>query len=242
MNPASSQVARPVLYVSRPMLSNAARQIHPIRMATPRAVLFDLDGTLIDTMQVFADVAADVMVRHHGIDRVAARHAYLATSGIPFFKQLEVIAPGDKRNAAASDEFERRKIEATGDVDPSETTLEALAHLRARGIEVGVCSNNFQDQVDRFAERCSARFALALGFGNGLAKGQTQFDHACQTLGVERDELVFVGDSIADANLAIDYGMRFVGRLGTFDARTFGEVAPEAPVVAELTELLTLFV
>jgi len=27
------------------------------RLATPRAVLFDLDGTLIDTMQTFADVA-----------------------------------------------------------------------------------------------------------------------------------------------------------------------------------------
>jgi phosphoglycolate phosphatase len=210
-------------------------------MATPRAVLFDLDGTLIDTMQVFADVAADVIVRHHGKDRARARSSYLATSGIPFFKQLEIIAPAHPRNAAAADEFERRKIEATGDVDPSEITLDALAQLRERGIAVAVCSNNFQDQVDRFAERCPEPLGLALGFGAGLAKGPTHFDRACRTFSCDRDDLVFVGDSIADAELAQAYGIRFVGRLGTFDARTFADVAPDAPVVAELTELLTLF-
>src|ERR1700742_4647011 len=72
------------------------REVAPL--PAPRAVLFDLDGTLIDTMQVFADVAADVMVRHHALDRTAARTAYLATSGIPFFQQLEKIVPGDASN------------------------------------------------------------------------------------------------------------------------------------------------
>jgi phosphoglycolate phosphatase len=208
-------------------------------------VLFDLDGTLIDTMQVFADVAADVMVRHHALDRTAARAAYLATSGIPFFQQLEKIAPGDARNAEAAAEFERRKVVAVADVVPTEPTLETLAALRALGISVAVCSNNFQEQVDVFAQHCANncnfKLDLALGFGNGLAKGPTQFDHAARTLGCRRDDLLFVGDSVADAQLARGAGLRFVAKLGTFDAGAFVAAAPGAPMVADIPELLSLF-
>src|SRR5690349_24162511 len=102
---------------------SSMKQASQPRLATPRAVLFDLDGTLIDTMQTFADVAAGVMVEHHGMDRATARAAYLTTSGIPFFKQLEVIAPGDARNAAAAAEFEREKVIATAEVEADAPTL-----------------------------------------------------------------------------------------------------------------------
>lgn len=210
-------------------------------LPAPRAVLFDLDGTLIDTMQVFADVAADVMVAHHGKDRAKARAQYLATSGVPFFQQLEIIAPADPRNAAAAAEFEARKVVAVADVVPSEHTLETLAALRALGISIAVCSNNFQDQVDVFASHCRVRLDLALGFGNGLAKGPTQFDHAARTFGCRRDDLLFVGDSVADAQLARDAGIRFVAKLGTFDAGAFVAAAPGAPMVSEIPELLSLF-
>jgi len=221
----------------------SARERPPARtLATPVAVLFDLDGTLIDTMQAFADVAADVMVQHHGLDRTAARAAYLTTSGIPFFKQLEVIAPGDPRNAAAATQFEREKLIATAGVEADPPTVAALEALRARGIRLAVCSNNFQDQVDLFVARCPVRFDLALGFGNGLAKGAPHFDRACAAFGCARADLVFCGDSVADAELANAAGVRFVARLGTFAAPAFSEVAPDAPAITEIADLLELFV
>jgi phosphoglycolate phosphatase len=212
------------------------------RLATPRAVLFDLDGTLIDTMPAFADVAAAVMHRHHGLDPVRGRAAYLTTSGIPFFKQLEVIAPGDPRNPAAAAEFEREKVEATREVMPSEETLSGLTALRQRGCRLAVCSNNFQDQVDIFVSQCRVPLDLALGFGDGMAKGEPQFQRTCQTFGIDRADVIFVGDSLADAKLAIAAGIRFVARLGTFDAAAFRAVAPHAPAVEAISDLLELFV
>lgn len=207
----------------------------------PIAVLFDLDGTLIDTMQTFADVAADVMVEVHGAHRATVRAAYLETSGIPFFRQLELIMPGDPRNREAAAAFERRKVRAIADVTPSEITLVALRRLRQRGIRIGVCSNNFQDQVDRFVDDCPAPFELALGFGPGLAKGGPHFDRACSEFNCSREDLVFVGDSLADAEIARAEGVRFVGRLGTFDASAFYAASPASPVVQEIDELLALF-
>lgn len=227
---------------STSLMSRTLRRLQPISMESPRAVLFDLDGTLIDTMGAFADVAADVLVKHHRIERARARRDYLLTSGVPFFRQLEVIAPGHPMNGRAADEFEERKLLATTDVEPTEETVQALAALRDAGIAVAVCSNNFQPQVDSFAERAKTEFALALGFGNGLAKGPTQFDKACEVLDCTRDDLVFVGDSLADAGIALETGIRFVGKLGTFKATDFARVVPDAPVISEITELLTLFV
>ena len=210
-------------------------------MATPSAVLFDLDGTLVDTMQTFADVAADVMAEYHGLDRGAARLAYLRTSGIPFFQQLELIAPADRCNRRAADDFERLKLDATREVVPSDGTVIALHRLRARGIRVGVCSNNFQDQVDRFVEQCPVTIDVALGFGKGMAKGRPQFERACRDLACTFDDLVFVGDSLTDAELAIDSNVRFVGRLGTFGEADFRRTHPGAPVIGEIDELLNLF-
>jgi phosphoglycolate phosphatase len=223
-------------------LSTSSPDPARVRLAKPRAVLFDLDGTLIDTMPAFADVAAAVMHAHHGIDPVAGRAAYLETSGIPFFKQLEVIAPGDARNAAAAAEFERKKIEATSDVVPSDDTLAGLASLRQLGCRIAVCSNNFQDQVDKFVVQCPGIVDLALGFGEGMAKGEPHFDRACEVFGLTRSQLIFVGDSLTDAKLALAANVRFVARLGTFTAAEFRAVAPESAAVSSIPELLELFI
>src|SRR3954466_12509150 len=92
---------------------SAARGFAPARalapLPLPKALLCDLDGTLIDSMPTLADLATVVMESRYGMPRVLAKELYLATWGLPFVKQLEEIFPGDPRNAAASDEFESRK-------------------------------------------------------------------------------------------------------------------------------------
>jgi hypothetical protein len=70
-------------------------------LALPKVLLCDLDGTLIDTMPVLADLATEVMVGMYGIPKVLGRELYLATCGLPFIAQIEDIFPGDSRNPAA---------------------------------------------------------------------------------------------------------------------------------------------
>ena len=69
------------------------------RLPLPKVLLCDLDGTLIDSMPILADVATEVMEERFGTPRVLARELYLATCGLPFVKQLEEIFPEDPRNA-----------------------------------------------------------------------------------------------------------------------------------------------
>ena len=62
------------------------------------------------------------------------RDMYLATSGLPFIRQLDVICPGDARNPDASARFEAAQARPLrlGPHDPP-TTRRALLELRARG-------------------------------------------------------------------------------------------------------------
>jgi phosphoglycolate phosphatase-like HAD superfamily hydrolase len=208
----------------------------------PRVVMFDLDGTLVDTMGGFADIAADVMSGRHGVEWPWARGKYLETSGLPFCKQLEVIFPGHAVNQAASDEFEARKLavcEATS-MDPR--TIAGLEALRALGLKLVVSSNTGQTVVDAFVEREGFRFDLALGFdpAQGLGKGRPHVERALAVFGVGREELLFVGDSLKDADLAEECGVAFIGRLGTFREADFRRRDPAAVCVPHVEELPAL--
>jgi phosphoglycolate phosphatase-like HAD superfamily hydrolase len=207
-----------------------------------RAVMFDLDGTLVDTMGAFADLAAVVMAERHGLDRAHARRRYLETSGIPFHQQLEVICQGDPRNAAASAEFEERKRAVCDATMMDAETVAGLEALRACGYRLVVSSNTGQPFVDDFARRERFRFDLALGFDarRGLAKGRPHVELACRELRVTTRELVFCGDSLKDAELAEACEVAFVGRLGTFTHDDFRARDPEAIAVGGMLELADL--
>jgi phosphoglycolate phosphatase len=218
----------------------AMAQIGAVR---PRVVMFDLDGTLVDTMGGFADIAADVMAARHGVEWAWARGKYLETSGLPFCKQLEVVFPGHAANQAASDEFEARKLAVCEATAMDARTIEGLDALRALGLKLVVSSNTGQRVVDAFVEREGFRFDLALGFdpAQGLGKGRPHVERALAVFGVAREELLFVGDSLKDADLADECGVPFVGRLGTFRESDFRRRDPRAvcvPHVAELPALL----
>jgi phosphoglycolate phosphatase-like HAD superfamily hydrolase len=205
----------------------------------PRVVLFDLDGTLVDTMSAFADLAAEVMARRHRIIRSVARARYLQTSGVPFCQQLELICPGHPENRLAFEEFEARKRAVCDRTPMDPLTVAGLEGLRALGLKLVVSSNTGQELVEAFAAREAFRFDLALGFdpARGMAKGRPHVERALAEFGVGREDLLFVGDSLADAELASGCQVAFVARLGTFRAEDFRRRDPAAVSVAHVGEL-----
>lgn len=207
----------------------------------PRVLLCDLDGTLIDSMPTLADLATEVMERLYGTPRMLARELYLATCGLPFVKQLEEIYPGDGRNPVASDLFESRKPARCNSIRMPAETRRALERMRARGVRIAVSSNNGTENVEAFVRNADFTFDLVLGFGGGLAKGRPHLDRTSMVFGVGRKEMLFVGDSLHDGEIAEREGVPFVGVAGTFSADRFTLRFPHLPVVKRFAALPDLF-
>lgn len=212
------------------------------RFALPRVLLCDLDGTLIDTMPILADLATDVLHDVYGLSRGFARDMYLSTSGLPFIRQLDTICPGDARNQMASDRFEASKPARCASARMTADTRRALADLRRRGVRIVVSSNNGSENVATFVKHNDFPFDLVLGYdGKGLAKGRPHVDRAARVFAATRADMVFVGDSLHDGEIAEREAMRFVGVAGTFSRERFQLRFPGQPVIDRLGDLTALF-
>lgn len=206
-----------------------------------KAVVFDFDGTIVDSMNAFADIAADVMPRRLNIDTKTARRLYLETSGIPFFQQLEVLFPGDPNNGWVAEEFEKIKKEGYLREPLFEDAPTTVSALREKGIKTIVSSNNFQNLVDEFVGTADIEFDLVLGFREGFAKGADHFSHIEQRLNVPRERMTFVGDSLKDGERAGSYGIEFIAKEGFFTREQFTKKFPDCTVISNLSELKEIF-
>jgi phosphoglycolate phosphatase-like HAD superfamily hydrolase len=210
-------------------------------LGLPKVLLCDLDGTLIDTMPILADLAMDVISDIYGTPKPLARELYLATCGLPFIGQLGDIFPNDPRNPTASDRFEAAKPARCRSARMPASTISALASLQSRGVRIVVSSNNGRENVETFAQDSGFPFDLVLGYGNGLAKGRTHIQMIERVFGAGRAELLFIGDSLHDGDIAAREGLPFVGLTGTFSRESFQLRFPAIPVVHQFADLLDLF-
>ncbi len=210
-------------------------------MKKTKAYLFDFDGTLVDTMKGFADIAARVINQFHPeISFETARRKYLETSGNPFFQQLEIILPNHPTNAEKAQIFEESKKEGFFNSEFTNEVRYTIEKLRARGHVVGVASNNFQELIDEFIENEGLEFDIVLGFRDGFEKGKQHFDYVMNEFSLSRDDLTFVGDSLKDAEKAFANNINFIGLCGTFTRDDFLKVRGDIDTIETIEELLDI--
>ena len=185
----------------------------------PKAVLFDLDGTLIDTYQLIL-----VSFRHatkQVLNRVIPDEELMAKVGQPLSTQMwdwtddpavheELLTVYRTFNHAVHDEMIRS----------FEGVAEALAALQAAGVKMGVVTSKLHWLANRGLECCDLAQYMDVLMGPDDYEGEKPNPEpilaGCKALGVAPADCWYVGDSpydIAAGNsagcrtIAVDWGM-----------------------------------
>ena len=182
---------------------------------SPRAVLFDLDGTLLDTIADLAD-AANLMLAELGRPaRTQAEIHSFVGKGIPNLVRrcmTEATHATETEIDAAVAVFRRHYAAVNGvrtTIYPG--VVETLQTLRARDIRLAVVTNKAEAFTLPLLERMAiAHYFDAVVSGDTLAvkKPDPATVHlACARLGVAPAEALMIGDSANDALAAQGAGM-----------------------------------
>ena len=177
------------------------------RCGWPQAILFDLDGTLIDSAPDIA-AAANALIAEHGrkpLSVPAVRD--MIGDGIRKLVDRAFAASGEAVAGEALDAAFHRMMELYGDhltilTKPNAGALAIVeAYAKAR-VKIAVVTNKPQPFTERILEHFGfAPFVdTAVGGEAGFAKkpAPDMLLEACKRLGVSPSRALMVGDSIAD--------------------------------------------
>jgi phosphoglycolate phosphatase-like HAD superfamily hydrolase len=203
-----------------------------------RAVVFDFDGTVADSMPFLEQIGVATMMKYFDVTKEEATERYRSTTGLPYEHQIKTNFPGNAANDSAIEEFEHMKIERIFDQELFDDTIQVVAELNRRGILVFVSSSTFQPTIEEYFRRRGIMqlFKGIVGYKPGFEKGADHFNYIRDKYGVEFDEMVFVGDSLRDQKRAEGF-CRFIALEGMFTQQDFRNQGHTGPVVSSLSEI-----
>jgi phosphoglycolate phosphatase len=218
-----------------------------------RLLIFDLDGTLLDTMGPLADLFCE-MWAHRGVPDSISRPIYVREMGKgPRPQFVEVLKATESMDEALADRLTAEYWAASEVFMPSlfPETLEVLESLRVQGHTLIVSSGGRPEFVARNTRLTGIDrlFRLLLGTDAGvphMAKGPGHFRLIREALGLSDSELslrgVFVGDGVYDMEVARAASILAVGRLSGDNGATLrdagadhliGSLADLEPILAQ---------
>ncbi|HKS60026.1 MAG TPA: HAD hydrolase-like protein [Thermoplasmata archaeon] len=202
------EISLPMARSLAPTGSLAAPPLAAEPPASPRAVergvvVFDVDGTLLDSISLISHVAADVLFRAFATPPDEGRIHYLATTGMPFEAQLAQLypeAPAALRLQAARVFHQRKIAEAYAHAGPFPEVPKLLKRLAQGRWTLVVSTGAEREMAELMLEREGLRywFEGVLGSGQGT-KREHLLEYARRFPGVP---IFLVGDSRFDMEAA----------------------------------------
>lgn len=206
-------------------------------------VIFDLDGTLLNTIDDLADAANWVCVQHGWPTHTVEEYKQFVGNGMA--KLAQRFVPMDYRTPAGLAQvleefmpyYDAHKEDKTA---PYPGIPALLPELKAAGVNIAVLSNKAHSLVPSILEGYfPGVFSVAQGALDGLPTkpDPTLLHRLMKEMGATKENTLFVGDSNVDIQTAKNGGLTSCGVLWGFRSRE--ELVQEgADFLAENTDEL----
>ena len=211
-----------------------------------KAVIFDLDGTLLDTLKDLQE-GTNYALRVNGMpERTLDEIRRFVGSGAR--KLIERVIPGCEKEGVFEKVMEDfgvyYKEHCKDNTAPYPGIMEMLTELKSRGYALGVVSNKPDFAVQELIpEYFPDTFASVSGERKGVAKKPAPdlIYEAIKKLGVAKDEAIYVGDSEVDLEAAANAGIPCISVSWGFKGRDFLE-EHKAEIIVDTPEEILAYV
>jgi phosphoglycolate phosphatase-like HAD superfamily hydrolase len=193
-----------------------------------RYVGFDMDGTLIDTMQAHASMFGQYITERFSIAAQESGSHYIQTAGHPTADQITSLLKKHSVTISAEQavqmgqEFDTmvEHVEAS----PFPEVTDILNQLKDNGYYIFVSSSHPTEAIERILQKAELLQYVDFFLGTDpqnpdLRKGEPHFRKSAEYFNVPYnlfiEKAVFVGDGSSDMQAAITSNVIAIGRVGT---------------------------
>lgn len=201
-----------------------SRRPNPLMGISLKAVIFDFDGTIADTMPFLSSLATDLITENYAISNEEARTRYLETTGMDFGSQVEEIFPQHPKNRDVVATMEAGKKRGILGHPLFAEVVPTLMFFKERNIKRFICSSTREEMVRQYAAKTGIDDLLdgCFGYGPGFTKDQ-QIEFILRHYHLDPNEVIFVGDSLVDYEFVRDKDVRFIAICRLFEEQEFRE-------------------
>lgn len=207
-----------------------------------RAAIFDMDGTILDTLEDLRDSVNAALRREGFPERTLEEVRSFVGNGAAKLVERAVPAGTDAETTRRVLDFYRPYYEAHAQIltAPYPGVPEAMAALRAAGVRLAVVSNKPHPATAKLAARYfPGVFDAVIGARDGTAvkPAPDLLCEAMELLGVRPEETVYVGDSDVDVATAKNAGTDEIAVAWGFREEAFLREHGAPQIVRDAAEL-----
>jgi len=182
-----------------------------------KGVIFDLDGTLVDSLEDLADSMNTVLHNFNFPVHALKTYKYFVGKGI--FQLVRVALPESRRDKQTIARCHKLMMEVYGNnctnkSKPYEGIIDLLNELKSREIKLGVLSNKANELTTRIVYALLPDYfdvVKGLVIEANKKPDPSEAFQMSETLGIDPADFIFIGDTSIDMQTAKNAGMYGVG-------------------------------
>ena len=180
------------------------------------SVVFDLDGTLLNTIDDLRDSVNHMLRLNSFPERTTQEVLTFVGNGIAKLVELSLPDGYDEKefDRYLTEFREHYSLNSKNKTCPYDGVNDILAYLKGRNIKTAVVSNKVDDQTKILCkEYFYGNVDFAVGQRQGIEKKPAPDGvlDAIKNLGCKKEDAVYIGDSEVDFATAQNSGLDFIG-------------------------------